>query len=209
MALTFSVRAQWCPAAEVDTWSDRPEAGTWSVGADSGASAWDFHFSAGTTVATVGGHGDAYLWAMPRVAFRASDRLTLRGGFAAVGSLLDSYELQGGSRSLMPVRRGTQMVSLAVAAEYRVNDRLTLWASLSHTDGWHEPLWSPWRASLPVGVTTFSGGCAYELSETSMLEMHFHIVHDHYGNDALGILGHPYYGWRYPAMELYREPWRF
>lgn len=172
-------------------------------------SRWDFHLSAGTSVVSCMGKGNAYTWAAPSVEYRANDRLTLHGGFAAVGSLLGGYELRGNSRSLAPVRRGTQLVGVAAGVDYRVSDRLTLWATVTHVGGWHEPLWLPFNESFQVGVTTLSGGFSYALSEESMLEMHFHFVHDHYGNDALGLLGHPYYGYGVPNYELYGGPWPF
>lgn len=191
MALAFGSSAQWEPKADSDT------------------SRWDFHLSAGTTALSVMGRGNAYIWAAPKVEYKATERLTLLGGFSAVGSLLGGYELRGNMRSYVPVRRGTQMVGFGVGAEYRVNDRLNLWFSVSHIGGWHESLWLPYGESLPVGVTTLSGGFSYEFSDASFLEMHFHFVHDHYGNDALGLLGHPYYGWGVPAYELYSGPWPF
>lgn len=172
-------------------------------------SRWDFHLSAGSTVMSVGGKGDAYMWAAPRVTFRANDRLTLHGGFAVAGSLLGNYELQGNSRSLAPRRRGTRLGGFALGADYQVNDRLEVWASLTHVGGWHEPLWLPFDEAFSISTTTFSGGFRYALSDESMLEMHFHIVHDHYGNDALGLLGHPYYGLGVPSYELYSGPWPF
>ena len=172
-------------------------------------SRWEPPQSAGTSVVSMCGKGNAYVWAAPSVDYRASDRLTLHGGFAAVGSLLGGYELQGNSRSLAPCRRGTQLVGAAVGADYRVSDRLTLWATLTHVGGWHEPLWSPFNEAFNVGVTTLSSGFSYALSDESLLEMHFHFVHDHYGNDALGILGHPYYGYGVPSYEIYGGPWPF
>lgn len=172
-------------------------------------SRWEPHLSAGTSVVSMCGKGNAYVWAAPSVDYRASDRLTLHGGFAAVGSLLGGYELQGNSRSLAPCRRGTQLVGAAVGADYQVSDRLTLWATLTHVGGRHEPLWSPFNEAFNVGVTTLSGGFSYALSDESLLEMHFHFVHDHYGNDALGILGHPYYGYGVPSYEIYGGPWPF
>ena len=170
---------------------------------------WTPHLSAGTSVVSCMGKGNAYVWAAPSVDYRANDRLTLHGGFAAVGSLLGGYELQGNNRSLAPIRRGTQLMGATVGAEYQVNDRLNIWATLTHVGGWHEPMWSPFNESWPVGVTTLSGGFSYALSNESLLEMHFHIVHDHYGNDALGILGHPWYGYGVPTYDLYSGPWPF
>jgi len=207
IALGVSAMAQWRPASEVDTWSDRQPAERSAFREGDDTSRWDFHLSTGTAMVTVGDRGNAYIWAAPKVEYRASDRLSLYGGFSAVGSLLGGYELRGYERSYAPRRRGTQVVSGGVGAEYRVNERLSIWASLEHTGGWHESLWIPDGESMPVGVTTLSGGFSYALSEESLLEFHFHVVHDHYGNDALGLLGHPYYGCGVPSYELYCGPW--
>ena len=173
------------------------------------SSRWDFHLSTGTTVMSMCGKGNAYVWVAPSVDYHASDRLTLHGGFATVGSLLGGYELRGNVRSLAPVRRGTQLMGVTAGAEYQMNDRLNVWASLTYVGGWHEPLWSPFNESFNIGVSAFSGGFSYALSDDSLLEMHFHFVHDHYGNDAMGILGHPYYGYGVPCYELYGGPWPF
>lgn len=207
IALGVSAMAQWRPASEVDTWSDRQPAERNAFHPGNDTSRWDFHLSTGTTMMSVDGRGNAYVWVAPKVEYRANDRLTLYGGFSAVGSLLGGYELQGYTPNYAPRRRGTQMVRGGVGAEYRVSDRLSIWAAVEHIGGWHESLWLPYGESLPVGVTTLSGGFNYALSDESMLEFHFHVVHDHYGNDALGLLGHPYYGWGVPTYELYSGPW--
>lgn len=172
-------------------------------------SRWEPHLSAGTSVVIMCGKGNAYVWAAPSVDYRASDRLTLYGGFSAVGSLLGGYELRGDSRNLTPLRRGTRLMKLEAGVDYKVSDRLSLWASVMHLGGWHEPVWSPWSEAFRVGVTAISGGFSFALTDESMLEMHFHFVHDLYGNDALGILSHPYYGYGVPCYELFSGPWPF
>lgn len=178
-----------------------------NVAADS--SQWDFHLSTGMTLSSGWGKNDALLWTAPRVEYRANDRLTLRGGFALIGSLLPGYELQMPVTSFAPRREGTRLIGGFASAHYKVNERLNIWASVQRLTGWREPLWMPRGESLDVDLTSFSGGFAYELSNHSMLEMHFHFVHDHYGNSALGLLGHPYYGPGVPTWELYGGPWIF
>ena len=177
--------------------------------AASDTSRWDFHLSTGITVGSGWGKTDALLWTAPRVEYHASDRLTLRGGFAAVGSLMPGYVLQMPVTSYAPRRQGTRLLAGFASARYQVNDRLNIWASVQHVGGWYEPLWTPQGEALDMSLTAFSGGFAYELSNHSLLEMHFHIVHDHYGNSALGLLGHPYYGAGVPTWELYSGPWGF
>ena len=172
-------------------------------------SRWDFHLSTGVTIGSGWGKTDALMWTAPRVEYRASDRLTLRGGIAMVGSLMPDYELKMPVRSYAPRRQGTRLLAGFASARYQVNDRLNIWASLQHVGGWHEPLWTPQGEALNIGLTAFSGGFSYELSDQSLFEMHFHIVHDHYGNSALGLLGHPWYGPGVPSYELYHGSWGF
>lgn len=172
-------------------------------------SRWDFHLSTGTSFVSGWGKSIAFLWTAPSVEYRANDRLTIRGGFAYAGSLLNGYQLQGYTYNYAPRRNGTRLAAAKVEADYWVNDRLNIWASVTRIGGWHEPLWTPRGEALGVDVTMVSGGFSYELSNSSLLEMHFHFVHDHYGNSALGLLGHPYYGWGVPSYELYAGPWPF
>lgn len=176
-------------------------------GAASDTSRWDFHLSTGVTVGSGWGKTEALLWTAPRVEYRATERLTLRGGFAAMSSMTPGYVLRMPVTSYAPRRQGTRLLGGFVSARYQVNSRLNIWASLQRVTGWHEPLWTPQGEALNVDLTSFSGGFAYELSNHSLFEMHFHIVHDHYGNSALGLFGHPYYGPGVPSWDLYSGPW--
>ena len=73
MAMALGVNAQHDTVAAADT------------------SRWDFHLSTGTSMVSVGGKGNAYMWLAPSVDYRASERLTLRvtscGAIAAVWPL--------------------------------------------------------------------------------------------------------------------------
>ncbi len=190
LLLGTGARAQWQHRAERDT------------------SRLEVHLSTGATVAAGWGRTDALAWTAPSLSYRASDRLTLHAGFAAASSLLGSYELRGRhNRSLAPRREGTRLFAAALAAEYQATDRLTLWGSVTRITGYAQPLWLD--GAMPVRATAISGGLAYETSNASLLELHFHIVHDHYGNTALGPWGHPWYGWGVPSYELYHGPWPF
>jgi hypothetical protein len=191
LSACFTLSAQWKEVGVSDT------------------SRWNFHLSTGVTIGSGWGKTNALFWTAPRVEYRASERLTLRGGFATVGSLLPGYELQMPVRSYAPRRQGTRLLGGFASASYQVNPRLNIWASIQHVGGWYEPLWTPQGEALDMSLTAFSGGFAYELSNHSLFEMHFHIVHDHYGNSALGLLGHPYYGIGVPSWELYSGPWGF
>ena len=149
--------------------------------ADSGR--WDYHLSVGSSVVSFGGHGQAYGWVAPTVNYRANERLTLSGGFAMVGSLLDSYRVVGlNGRSLAPRKQGTRLGAVRVAAEYQVNDRLWLWAEIAHASGYFQPWWKPDGSAMPADITALSGGFDYKLAAGSLLSMHFTFIRDRYGS---------------------------
>ena len=166
------------------------------------------HLSTGATVASGFGRTQSLMWVAPSVERQLNDRLTVNVGFAAAGSLLHSYEIHGyGPTSLAPRRTGTRLGAVWASAEYKVNDRLWLWAEVAHLTGYVQPLWLD--GALPIEATALSGGVAYEFPGGSLLELHFHFVHDHYGTSSLGLLAHPWYGAYAPNVELYGGPWPF
>ena len=194
MLAAGQVLAQWRPVSEVDT-------AQWYRAAMEDTSRWDFHLSTGSMVATGWGKTDALVWVAPRVGYQVNDRLWVGGGFAAAGSLLGGYQVTGlWNQSLAPRRQGTQVMAARAEAEYRVGDHLTVWASLAYAGGWFEPLWAPRGEALSLGLTALSGGFAYETDNHTFFEMHFHIVHDQYGNAAHGLWGHPWYGPGVPGL---------
>lgn len=168
-----------------------------------------FHVSIGATAAAGFGRTDALTWAAPRFEWHATDRLTVSGGIAMAASLMPrGYELQGLHRSdLAPRRHGTKVGAVWAAADYAVNDRLHIWGSVLHVSGYAQPLWLD--GAVPIEATVLSGGFAYALSDNSLLEMHFHIAHDHYGYMLHPPYGHGYYGMLTPSWEIYSGHWPF
>ena len=190
LLLGTGARAQWQHHTERDT------------------SRLEVHLSTGATVATGWGRTDALAWTAPSLSYRANDRLTLHAGLAAASSLLGSYELRGHhNRSLAPRRNGTRLMAATVAAEYQATDRLTLWGSVTHLSGYAQPLWLD--GAMPVRATAISGGLAYETSNASLLEFHFHIVHDHYGTAGPALLGYPYHTPYSSIYTPYHTHWPF
>ena len=190
LLLGTGARAQWQHCAERDS------------------SRLEVHLSTGATVAAGWGRTDALAWTAPSLSYRASDRLTLHAGFAAASSLLGSYELRGRhNRSLAPRREGTRLFAAALAAEYQASDRLTLWGSVAHLSGYAQPLGLD--GAMPVRATAISGGLAYETSNASLLEFHFHIVHDHYGTAAPALLGYPYHTPYSSIYDPFHTHWPF
>lgn len=171
------------------------------------STAWHLGISTGTSVAAGFGRTEAVSWIAPRAEWHVNDRLTVSGGFALAGSLMPGgYNLHGlGPSSLAPRRQGTQVSAVWVKSEYRVNDRLWLWASMARVSGYAQPLWLD--GSIPIEATAINGGMAWALSENSMLEMHFHFVHDHYANIFYPPYGHTYYGPFTPRYDIYTGHW--
>lgn len=165
------------------------------------------HLSTGATVASGFGRTQALSWVAPSVELKMSDKLTVSGGFAAAGTLLGGYEVHRYTPSMAPRKHGTRLGGLWAMAEYKASDRLWLWASVTHVGGYAQWLWRD--ASVPLGLTAVSGGLAYEFPRGSLLELHFHFVHDHYGTAMEGLLAHPWYGAYTPSLELYSGPWPF
>lgn len=126
-------------------------------------------------------------WLSPSIELKPTDRLTVQTGFTLTGHLLpQGYRVQAYSPSLAPRRTGTQTTSMWVAGQYRVNDRLSVWASVAHATGWFQPLWLD--HSVPLEATAVSGGFAYELAKGHLLEMHFHLLSDPAGTAWMPML---------------------
>ena len=168
-----------------------------------------FHLSVGSMVGAGFGRTEAVSWVAPSFKWRASERLTLRGGFGVAGSLMPGgYALHGrGPQSMLPLREGTQLGAVWAQAEYRAGENLLLWGSVARMTGFAQPLWA--THSLPVDATEVSGGMAYRFNQGSVLAMHFRFVHDEYGFLLHPPYGHNYYGPLSPEWEIYGGPWSF
>lgn len=178
-----------------------------SVAAQDDTSRTHVHLSTGATIASGFGRTQALSWVAPSFERQVSDKLSVTGGFATAGSLLGGYEVHAYTPSMAPRKHGTRMGALWAMAEYKATDRLLLWAAVMHAGGYAQPLWR--NASVPIGLTAVSGGLAYEFPKGSLLELHFHFVHDYYGTAMEGLLAHPWYGAYTPNLELYSGPWPF
>lgn len=183
--------------------------GTIPLTAQEADTPWQWHLSTGSSVASGFGRTQMLSWVAPSFEIAATSRLTVKGGLMAAGSLLpEGYKPQGyGARNLAPLRNGTSATMLWASAEYRVNERLLVWGSLAHIGGLYQPLWLD--QSLPLQATAYSGGFSYALSHKSLLEVHFHIVHDSYGTSTLGLMGYPYHDPLCPSSEPFHGPWPF
>ena len=160
------------------------------------SSRWDFHLSTGSSVFAGCGKSDVLMWMAPSVEYRASDSLTVYGGFAYSGSLLGGYRLHGyESRSLAPRKSGTCLVSGHAGVDYQVNERLNVWAEVWHLGGWMEPLWCSRGDVHEMNATAVSGGFGYDFKGGSRMEMHFTFVNDRTGNLGRLLFESPHYGY--------------
>ena len=168
---------------------------------------WDWHLSVGTEVGAGFGRAQSLGWVAPSVTYRASDRLTVDGGMLVAGSLLpQGYALQGRRpMSRAPRREGTRAGAVWAKVDYKVSDALWIWASVMHAGGEVQPLWLD--GSAPLGLTAVSGGLGYEFPNGSLMELHFHLVRDHYGTAPAVLPPYPYYGMLAPGSGLYGGPW--
>ena len=167
----------------------------------------EFHMSAGTGLAIARGTAQPYLWAAPRLEWHATDRLTLQGGFVAVGSMLADYRLHGlGPRSLAPRRHETQLAGGHLAASWRASDRLTMWAALYRLAGWGQPWYDPTGTALPVDITAFSGGFRYRIGTESLLEMSVTVVNDRH-NSLWHLTGYDPWLLHSPLRPCEAAPW--
>ena len=180
-----------------------------AVAQEADTSRWHGSVATGLSVSSGWGRTQSLSWLAPRVSYQATDRLKVGGGFAVAGSLMPAgYALHGREpRSLAPRQQGTQLGAVWAEAEYRVNDRLWVWGSVAKLTGYAQPLWLD--GSVPIEATAISGGFAYAIGEGSLLEMHFHFVHDHYGTAMSGLLGYPYYGHFSPEMDIFHGSWLY
>lgn len=170
----------------------------------------DVHMSVGGAVLSGFGQTQALTWAAPRLSYKATERLTLHGGFAVAGTLLpNNFHLEGrGEQSYAPRREGTRAGVLWGAADYRVGDNLRVWAAVAVARGWLQPLWAD--ESMPLAAAAVDGGFAYRFSSGSVLAMHFRFVHDQYGSLLYPpYCGHPYYGPLAPSWEMYHGAWPY
>ena len=133
----------------------------------------------------------------PTVSFRPNDRLKIKASFSGIDSyslLPNGYNVSGSEvRNLVPVRnKSNTAVGVNVAASYKINERLTVAASLMHLSGnlASASIVNPWnmsRGPVDVNATAFSAAMRYRIGDDSFLDLHMTII-----DDRTGILG-PFY----------------
>lgn len=147
-------------------------------------SKWEPHISIGTGFigATFGSR--AYTTVAPSVRYHLNDRLSFSAGFRVTSDFgFNHVHYMGSSnRNLAPYKQGgTGMVSAHASAEYQVNDRLTLAASVYHLGGSYSPLYCPMPGSMDLSLTAFTAAAGYRFSNDSFLNIYFTYINDRTG----------------------------
>ena len=145
-------------------------------------SRWQFHTSLGTGV-TVSRHvAQPFMWVAPRWQYEASSRLSLGGGFMAVGTLGADRQLQGlGPKSLAPRKHTTQLAGAHVEAVYSPSEHLLLWARMAWLGGWGQPWFDPTGEALPVNAFAVDGGFEYRFDNNNTIGFSLRYVRDERG----------------------------
>lgn len=161
---------------------------------------WDCHVALGTGISVGNGITVAYLGVAPEIEYHPSDRFTLVAGFSALNSTDPSrFYLHGNEpRSLAPRKNSSLALSVYMAAEYQVNDRLWLAASLFHQGGQLlMPAGFGWWGFVPNGLpldldrTGFSAHLRYRIGDDNYLNVHMSIIRD---RSSLPLFYPSYYG---------------
>ena len=177
---------------------------------------WEPHLSV-TTGFTGSSYGDNRLYTTiaPSITFRPTKRLSFTGGISFTGDMgLDPNYAANPGRSLAPRRDrngGTGVASAHIEAEYQVNDRLWLAASLYHMGGQYAPFFGPANGtSFDVSATALSAAAAYRFSNDNYLYLSFTFVRDHTGMmpylfyDTWMRQGYGYWGCYTSPTDYYR-----
>lgn len=158
---------------------------------------WEYSIAMGA--AYVGGtYTSASVFGItPTILFRPNDRLKIKASFTGIDSyslLPNGYNVGGSEvRNLAPVRNHSNTaVGVNVAASYKINERLTIAASLMHLSGQlaSASIVNPWimsRGPIGINATAFSAAMRYRIGDDSFLDLHMTII-----DDRTGILG-PFY----------------
>lgn len=164
-----------------------------------GVASSPFGVQMGASVMSGFGQRQALQWVAPHATLVSTSRLTVQGGFAAVGSLLPQGMLQNAKPAddLTPLRDETKMAAGWLRASWQATDRLLLWGAVARLGGQLTPLWS--NQAMPLGVTVVSGGARYALTESSSIEMSFHYVRDDYGSLWPAMFAMPHVGFGNPG----------
>lgn len=144
----------------------------------------DYHMSLFSGVYSGWGETHGYMGAAPTFSYRASDRLTLKAGFAFTTDLnANSYQLCGRTPRDMAPRRSnsTGTVGVDVAAEYQVNDNLWMAAHVYYLGGSYDPIWN--GGNRPQELSVYGGSVAfhYRTKRDNRLSLYFDFVHDETG----------------------------
>ena len=171
------------------------------------AKPFDIHLSMGSSY-IYNRSSSAVLYSVaPSVDFRPNDKLTVSASLLSVESFSTSSNAgspRGGQpRSLAPYRNPRAVaMAAAVAASYKVSDRLWIGASYVHIGGElaSSALVNPWYGDgrgVGLNATAFSAAARYRIGERSFVDFHVSILDDRAGTLVPLFFGAPYGGYGY------------
>lgn len=150
---------------------------------------YEVHGTVGTGVEIGRGYATTYLAASPRVDYHPNDKLTLTVGFSVMGTMdPNRFMLRGNQpRSLTPRKNGNASAAIAayIAAQYQVNDRLWVAASLFHAGGQMimPTTFTPWGYipggwTADINLTAFSAAMRWKVGDDTYINLQCQIIRD-------------------------------
>ena len=165
---------------------------------------WEFHLSMGTSL--VGSRYDMATLSgvTPTVIYRPNNKLKIKGSVSGAYSYTlapQGYGIRGHQpRSLAPYRYPATAMAATVSAEYQVNDRLWVGASVSKIGGELASgmLVNPWLLTdgypVALDVTSFTAAMRYRFGDDNFLDIHLTVLNDRAGTLVPLLYDYPY-GW--------------
>lgn len=152
-------------------------------------SKWDYHLTVGTgVVSDFDNQVKGYYMIAPEIEYNPNSRWSIKAGFNAISDM-DSYVFKGREpRSLAPRKNSSTAVGVHLSAQYQVNDRLWLGATVFHIGGQSSLMYTfnpyyGWQFGAPVdlGITGMSADMRYRIGDSSYLDLHISVMRDQYG----------------------------
>lgn len=157
--------------------------------ANDSVSKWDYHLNVGTgIVSDFDNQVKSYFMISPQFEYKANAKLRLKAGFNLISDM-DSYVFKGREpRSLAPRKNSSTAVGVHLSAQYQVNDRLWLGATVFHIGGQSSLLYTfnPFygcQFGMPVdlGITGLCADMRYRIGDNNYLDLHISVIKDSYG----------------------------
>lgn len=164
----------------------------WGQAAKDSLKRVEYRLGLETGVMSGWGTGIGYTGVRPELKYNINERFSIAAGGTVMSSwrLGGDYRLKGReAKSLVPRREGAVGYEVYVSGEWRVNERLTLGATVIRMGGSVESLWA--GGEVPLDVTGVAADVRYRTKNGNLWGFHFS-----YLRDRTGAL-EPYLMWPY------------